>query len=57
MIISGCFCKKSVKGIVRFEMNFWYVLAYLKGILEVSTVFSKKKTISVDKALDEDNSL
>jgi len=21
-----------IKGIVQFEMNFWYVLAYLKGI-------------------------
>jgi len=22
----------NVKGIVHFEINFWYVLAYLKGI-------------------------
>jgi len=32
------------KGIVHFEINFWYVLAYLKGIQDVnvfvSTVFS-----------------
>jgi len=32
------------KGIVHFEVNFWYVLAYLKGIQDVgvfvSTVFS-----------------
>jgi len=31
------------KGIVHFEINFWYVLAYLKGIQDVgvfvSTVF------------------
>jgi len=34
----------SVKGIVNFEIHFWYVLAYLKGIhnvgVFVSTVFS-----------------
>jgi len=33
-----------VKGIVHFEINFWYVLAYLKGIQDVgvfvSAVFS-----------------
>jgi len=32
-----------LKGIVHFEMNFWYVLAYFKGIQDgifVSTVFS-----------------
>jgi len=33
-----------IKGIVHFEINFWYVLAYLKGIqgvdVFVSTVFS-----------------
>jgi len=32
------------KGIVHFEMHFWYVLAYIKGIQDVgvfvSTVFS-----------------
>jgi len=28
-----------VKGIVHFENNFWYVLAYLKGIQDVG-VFS-----------------
>jgi len=32
------------KGIVHFEINFWYVFAYLKGIQDVgvfvSTVFS-----------------
>jgi len=34
----------SVKGIVHFEIHFWYVLAYLKGIQDVgvfvSSVFS-----------------
>jgi len=25
-----------LKGIVHFEINFWYVLAYLKGIQDVS---------------------
>jgi len=33
-----------VKGMVHFEINFWYVLAYLKAIQDVgvfvSTVFS-----------------
>jgi len=33
-----------IKGIVHFEIHFWYVLAYLKGIqyvgVFVSTVFS-----------------
>jgi len=33
-----------LKGIVHFEINFWYVLAYLKGIQNVgvfvSAVFS-----------------
>jgi len=32
-----------IKGIVHFEINFWYVLAYLKDIQDVvfvSTVFS-----------------
>jgi len=24
-----------IKGIVHFEINFWYVLAYLKGIQDV----------------------
>jgi len=36
--------KTIFKGIVHFEINFWYVLAYLKGIQDVSvfvsTVFS-----------------
>jgi len=27
------------KGIVHFEMNFWYVLAYLKGIQDVGLCF------------------
>jgi len=25
----------ALKGIVHFEINFWYVLAYLKGIQDV----------------------
>jgi len=28
------------KGIVHFEINFWYVLAYLKGIQNVSVFVS-----------------
>jgi len=38
------FWLKGIKGTVHFEMNFWYVFAYLKGIQDVgvfvSTVFS-----------------
>jgi len=29
-----------IKGIVHFEINFWYVLAYLKGIQDVGFLFS-----------------
>jgi len=28
------------KGIVHFEINFWYVLSYLKGIQDVSVFVS-----------------
>jgi len=27
--------RTNLKGIVHFEINFWYVLAYLKGIQDV----------------------
>jgi len=30
---------KTFKGIVHFEINFWYVLAYLKGIQDVGIFF------------------
>jgi len=30
-----CVCTYVLKGIDHFEMNFWYVLAYLKGIQDV----------------------
>jgi len=29
------------KGIVHFEINFWYVLAYLKGIQDVGVFVYK----------------
>jgi len=29
-----------IKGIVHFESNFWYVLAYLKGIQDVGVFVS-----------------
>ena len=33
-------CKYIVlKGIVHFEIKFWYVLAYLKGIQDVGVIF------------------
>jgi len=28
-----------LKGIIHFEMNFWYVLSYLKGIQDVGVLF------------------
>jgi len=38
-----------LKGIVHFEINFWYGLAYLKGIQDVgvfvSTILQEVKTI------------
>jgi len=40
----GTFFPSLLKGIVHFETNFWYVLAYLNGIQDVGvfvfTVFS-----------------
>jgi len=42
----------TIKGIVHFEINFWYVLAYLKGIQDVdvfvSTVFSFHSIFNFD---------
>jgi len=32
--------KKYIKGIVHFEINLWYVLAYLKGIQDVGVFVS-----------------
>jgi len=32
--------KDQFKGIVHFEINFWYVLAYLKGIQDVGVFVS-----------------
>jgi len=32
--------KNCFKGIVHFEINFWYVLAYLKGIQDVDVFVS-----------------
>jgi len=29
-----------IKGIIHFEINFWYVLAYLKGIQDVGVFVS-----------------
>jgi len=31
----------AVKGIVHFEINFWYVLAYLKDIQDVGVFVSR----------------
>jgi len=32
--------KQEIKGIVHFEINFWYVLGYVSSRVFVSTVFS-----------------
>jgi len=32
--------QRTFKGIVHFEINFWYVLAYLKGIQDVGVFVS-----------------
>jgi len=36
-----------VKGIVHFEMNVWYVLAYLKGIQDVGVFVSAVVSILI----------
>jgi len=37
----------SIKGIVHFEINFWYVLAYLKGIQNVGVIVSTVVSILI----------
>jgi len=32
--------QNDIKGIVHFEIHFWYVLAYFKGIQDVAFFFS-----------------
>jgi len=39
------FTDAHVKGIVHFEINFWYVLAYLKGIQDVGVFVSTALSI------------
>ena len=36
-----------LKGIVHFEITFWYVLAYLKGIQDVGVFFSTVVSILI----------
>jgi len=36
-----------LKGIVHFEMNFWYVFAYLKGIQDVDVFVSAVVSIFI----------
>jgi len=38
---------KSLKGIVHFEINFWYVLSYLKGIQDVGVFVSTVVSIFI----------
>jgi len=35
------------KGIVHFEINFWYILAYLKGIQDVGVFVSTVVSILI----------
>jgi len=37
----------SLKGIVHFEIKFWYVLAYLKGIQDVGVFVSTGVSILI----------
>ena len=39
--------KSNLKGIVHFEIKFWYVLAYLKGIQDVGVFFSAVVSILI----------
>jgi len=43
-IIENCFI---LKGIVHFENDFWYVLAYLKGIQDVGVFVSAVVSILI----------
>jgi len=36
-----------IKGIVHFEIHFWYVLAYLKGIQDVGVFVSAVASILI----------
>jgi len=36
-----------IKGLVHFEINFWYVLAYLKGIQDVGVFVSTVVSVLV----------
>jgi len=44
LIIVGFY---QIKGIVHFEINFWYVLAYLKGIQAVGVFVSAVVSILI----------
>jgi len=44
-----CVCfSYSIKGIVHFEINFWYVLSYLKGIQDVAVIVSMHSVFNFD---------
>jgi len=40
-------CTNPLKGIVHFEINFWYVLAYLKCIQDVGVFVSAVVSILI----------
>jgi len=40
MVWGQCLFFIEIKGIVNFEMNFWYFLAYIKGIQDVGVFVS-----------------
>jgi len=39
--------KWSIKGIIHFEINFWHVLSYLKGIQDVGVFVSTVVSIFI----------
>jgi len=47
LCLASCSCLSFVEGIVHFEMNFWYVLAYLKRIQDVGVFVSAVVTILI----------
>jgi len=46
-----------VKGIVHFEINIWYVLAYLKGIQDVGVFVSAVSILIPQRSCTEKSKL
>jgi len=47
MVLPFLSFKVKVKGLVHFEINFWYLLAYLKGIQDVGVFISTVVSILI----------